>query len=200
MPARASSPVRSLRLCGRSANAGSNRRDPLVVCIGQNAVGRVFRSRSMVLMRASVFVCHIATGLLLAKIAASTKYFRRIADLVTQSPVGAKYISIGAGVRITMRENESGSSGPLPLPPAGAGPNFADATNRRWFVGSSPMFRDPCGVCYGFERRDIGPASPDESRSGCRPRWRRTHSPTQHRSRRRPLRYRSATVATTLPA
>ena len=47
---------------------------------------------------------------------------------------------------MTISEKESGSTGPL-RPPAGTGPNFADATNRRWVAGSSPMFRDPGAVC-----------------------------------------------------
>ena len=32
---------------------------------------------------------------------------------------------------IVMRVNDPGRTGPLPRPPAGAGPNFAEATKRR---------------------------------------------------------------------
>ena len=53
---------------------------------------------------------------------------------------------------ITNIAKEPAITGPL-LPPAGAAPNFAEATYRRWFVGSRPMLREPCGVSIVWATR-----------------------------------------------
>jgi len=78
-----------------------------------------------------------------------------LADRAANS-IGCQYTCVGQGLprqcvagscSIIINANDPGSTGPRPLPPAGAGPNFAEATNTRWLLGSSPMLRDPCGVC-----------------------------------------------------
>src|ERR1700733_7153915 len=53
---------------------------------------------------------------------------------------------------ITNIEKEPSITGPL-LPPAGTGPNFAEGTYKRWFVGSRPILRDPGGVLMVWATR-----------------------------------------------
>jgi hypothetical protein len=77
---------------------------------------------------------------------------RRPAAGGVSSPHSGREVYSGqraAGARsITISENVPGRTGALCLPgPVGVGPNFAETMYTRWFVGSSPMLRDPCAVC-----------------------------------------------------